>query len=216
MSKRPSSSENDGPQSKKREQEYLDKYCQQPGITPSRLRKTYASCKYCSKIISIASSGQFDISRHCETKGHLKTVELLKAVTSTPSIVNFMPSKSATPNQLAVVIAETMFSELIVKMNLPLSTADIISKTVKSAFPDSQIAASYGCCHGKTKKIVEHLASTIKVTLREKLRADPPPPPPPSLSLSLDVNVTDDINTFDIASILLMLYKHRICLPHHA
>ena len=33
-----------------------------------------------------------------------------------------------------------------------------------------------------------------------------------SLSLSLDVNVTDDINTFDIASILLMLYKHmHVC-----
>ena len=183
MSKRPSSSENDGPQSKKREQEYLDKYCQQPGITPSRLRKTYASCKYCSKIISIASSGQFDISRHCETKGHLKNVELLKAASSTPSIVNFMPSKSATPNQLAVVKAETMFSELIVKMNLPLSTADIISKTVKSAFPDSQIAASYACCRGKTTKIVEHLSSTIKVTLREKLCAGP------SLSLSLSLSL---------------------------
>ena len=63
--------------------------------------------------VMVSYMGQFDISRHCETKGHLKNVELLKAASSTPSIVNFMPSKSATPNQLAVVKAETMFSEMI-------------------------------------------------------------------------------------------------------
>ena len=38
-----------------------------------------------------------------------------------------------------------MFMELIVKMNLPMTTADIITKTVKSAFPDSPIAQKYEC-----------------------------------------------------------------------
>ena len=40
----------------------------------------------------------------------------------------------------SVIKAETMFTEMIVKLNLPLTAADKISRVVKVAFPDSKIA----------------------------------------------------------------------------
>ena len=72
MKRRPVTSIGTGPQKPKklRQQEFLTKYCDIPGIVESSVSKMHARCKYCEVDFSISHSGKFDIDRHCETKSH--------------------------------------------------------------------------------------------------------------------------------------------------
>ena len=84
-----------------------------------------------------------------------------------------MPSQQVSQVEQGVIRAEAMFSELIVKSNLPLTTADIITKTVKSAFPDSKIAQSYSCSRNKTTAIITSMAEDIKVSVKDRMLTGP-------------------------------------------
>ncbi|KAK7098586.1 hypothetical protein V1264_002843 [Littorina saxatilis] len=91
--------------------------------------KSHAHCKYCKSDFSVAHAGKYDIKRHCISKTHLDKVAAKKSAESCQGIMKFIPAKQILPEEKAVVRAEAMFSEMIVKMNLPLSTADVISRT---------------------------------------------------------------------------------------
>lgn len=65
------------------------------------------------------------------------------------------------------------FAELIVKMNLPLSTADVISKTVKNAFPESKTAQNYQCCRKKATAMIHQMSLDIKSTLKARIATGP-------------------------------------------
>ena len=153
-----------------RHQEFLPRYTKEPGIVESDLGKSYAHCRYCRMDFSIARSGQFDISRHCKSKTHAEHVKVKNAAVGSQDITKFMPTQRIMPSEQAVIRAEAMFTELIVKMNLPLSTADVVSKTVKSAFPDSRVAADYQwCCRNKTTAITI-LSNQVCLTVKSQFK----------------------------------------------
>ncbi|KAK7088846.1 hypothetical protein V1264_025046 [Littorina saxatilis] len=81
---------------------------------------------------SVAYAGKYDIERHCSSKTHLDKVATKKSAESCQGIIKFIPTKLILPEEKAVVRAEAMFSEMIVKMNLPLSTACYLTKFIFS------------------------------------------------------------------------------------
>ena len=56
--------------------------------------------------------------------------------------------------RLNITKAEAKFADFIVDLNLPLSAADTITKTMKKALPDSEIARGYKCSRSKTTAMV--------------------------------------------------------------
>ncbi|KAK7093510.1 hypothetical protein V1264_007246 [Littorina saxatilis] len=109
---------------------FLKKFKKEPGIVESTVGNSHAHCKYCrpKSDFSVAYAGKYDIERHCSSKTHLDKVATKKSAESCQGIIKFIPAKLILPEEKAVVRAEAMFSE-IVKMNLPLSTADVISRS---------------------------------------------------------------------------------------
>eukprot|EP00916_Digyalum_oweni_P000838 GHVL01001670.1.p2 GENE.GHVL01001670.1~~GHVL01001670.1.p2 ORF type:complete len:135 (+),score=8.26 GHVL01001670.1:910-1314(+) len=108
---------------------FLEKYKKEPGIVESTVGNSHAHCKYCKSDFSVAYAGKYDIERQCSSKTHLDKVAAKKSAESCQGIIKFIPAKIIPPEEKAVVRAEAMFSEMIVKMNLPLTTADVISRS---------------------------------------------------------------------------------------
>ncbi|KAK7094014.1 hypothetical protein V1264_007690 [Littorina saxatilis] len=123
----------------------------------------------------IAHSGKYDIDRHCLSKSHKDHASAKKAAAGSRTMADFIPTAKVLPEEQAAVRAEAMFVELIVKMNLPLSTADVISKTVKSAFPDSETAQKYQwqCCRKKATAMIHQMSLDIKSTLKARIATGP-------------------------------------------
>jgi hypothetical protein len=140
-------------------QVYLSCYSAIPGIKPSKLSKSHAFCNYCNIDISISHSGRFDITRHC---GKAKHKNFVNAAKSARPITQFLPARTLENNERAVIKAETMMTEVIVNCNMPLSVADVFTKTLKAAFPDSAIAKKYECGRSKTTALVKELARDEK------------------------------------------------------
>lgn len=59
-----------------------------------------------------------------------------------------------------IISAEVKFTAFIVEHNLPLAVADHAGPLFKSMFPDSNIAAKYGCARTKTTAIINNALST--------------------------------------------------------
>ena len=66
-----------------------------------------------------------------------------------------------------------MLTETLVKLNMPLLAADTLKKVVKVTFPDSAIAKNYSCARNKTTEIVNHLATSKKMALKETIPNGP-------------------------------------------
>ncbi|XP_064648741.1 uncharacterized protein LOC135500955 [Lineus longissimus] len=147
-------------------QRFNNKYCDFPGISASDRGKKYARCSYCKSDFSIAHSGSYDIERHQKGKKH---TDMMKAAKNTHNVGDFFHQRNEALD-LQVVKAETIMTEFIVKMNLPLTAADEFTKVVKEAFPDSKIAKLYGCGRSKTTAIVKHMAAEIKDEMKEKMK----------------------------------------------
>jgi hypothetical protein len=112
----------------RRDQCFLSKYKQTPGIVESAKGATFARCEYCDCDFSISHSGTFDIGRHCAGKEHKDRVEIKKSAAGCSKMDHYLISKSVTPGEENVIKAEVLMTEFIVKMNLPLSAADTLSK----------------------------------------------------------------------------------------
>ena len=147
------------------------------GISRSSLGDSYAHCDYCKCDFSIAHSGSFDIQGHLKTKKHTNYLSLArdaKAVNQ-PKLNMFMPSSSSTLSAVDrdIIRAEVMVTESLVKMNASLSSADVFTKVVKAAFPDSKIAQGYSCCRNKTTAIINSMAEKEKDDIKEQLQQSP-------------------------------------------
>ena len=151
------------------DQRYLDKYSKIPGITHSKKGSSFAHCNYCNIDFNISHSGSYDISRHCERKGHKDMERMAK---SNACIRQFLPQPEMELEK-SVIKAETMFTEMIVKLNLPLTAADTISRVVKVAFPDSKIAKKYECGRSKSTALVKQLAHFTRSELVERMKNSP-------------------------------------------
>ena len=158
---------------RKKEQTFLDRYKKIPGIEVSTLGNTFARCVYCKTDVSIAHSGIYDIQRHCRKNIHQQHEAAAKTAAKCASITSFMPSQNVKMEEEPTIRAEVMLTELTVRTNLPLSTADIISRTVKSAFPDSKIVQNYSCCRNKATAIIKCMAAETKDQLRQKISSGP-------------------------------------------
>jgi hypothetical protein len=69
--------------------------------------------------------------------------------------------------------AELMFTEVIIRHNLPLSMSDTASKCFKQMFPDSSIAQKYSCSRTKSRVMVEELARDTQRDVSGKMKAWP-------------------------------------------
>ena len=155
---------------KQYEQKYLDKYSLMPGIKPSLDGPTSAYCSYCRVNFDISHSGQYDIVRHCSNETHN---EYVKKAKGNQSISSMFARDVSTLQDMQVIKAETLFTDFIVDLNLPITAADRITKVVKNAFPDSKIAAKYECGRTKTTALVKCLAEDVEDDIVVKMKSGP-------------------------------------------
>ena len=159
----------DAPVAKKRSQIYLSKYSSFPGIEPSSRGTSHAYCRYCRLDFSISHSGSGDIDKHRASKGHKKVESSAK---NTRPMTVFL-ERSGTAEDRAVIRAEVMFAELATQLNWPITSNDMITKTVKAAFPDSSIAKKYACGRSKATSLVKELANDGKIKITESIATAP-------------------------------------------
>jgi hypothetical protein len=152
----------------KRSQTYLPKYSLFPGILPSSRGESYAYCSYCRSDFLITHSGSGDIDKHRASKGH-KKVEV--SAKNTRPMTGYL-GHGANKDQ-AVIRAEVMFAELATQLNWPIASNDLVTKTVKAAFPDSAIAKKYACGRSKATAIVKELAKDGKLEITDKIATAP-------------------------------------------
>ena len=93
--------------------EYTEKF---EFILRSQRGENYARCTLCSADFSISHSGIFDVSRHVESGKHRSIAE---SKSSNHNIKQFMSSED-----LSVIRAETLWTDYIVKHNLPFASSD--------------------------------------------------------------------------------------------
>ena len=155
-------------------QKYLKKYDSIPGIKSSQKGDGYAYCTYCRKDFSIASSGMFDISRHKSGPSHASCEKKAKENVVMKNFLTLNNNDTTfSTARLNITKEEAMFTDLIVDLNLLLSAADTITKTVKKAFPDSEIARGNECSRSKTIAMVNTMAKIETATLEELLKIRP-------------------------------------------
>ena len=110
----------------------------------------YVFCTVCDDSFSIAHGSGSDICRHVQSakhRGHEKRVQSNKSITNFFSTTSTKRFKSD-GRTVAVTSAEVMLCEIIVEHNLPLATADVLTKAVKLMCPDSHIATGMSLsCH---------------------------------------------------------------------
>lgn len=141
MGKRKSNAEEESPEKKRKKntQKYLKSYTELwPCLLPSRKGVFFVHCSVCVSDFSCMHAGKNDCKRHIESKQH-KDYELLKS--NQKAITTYIAPVSSTSLQLQVTNAEILMCEFICQSNLPLSTADTMTKLIKKMCPDSKIAA---------------------------------------------------------------------------
>ena len=88
-----------------------------------------------------AHGGKSDVRRHVGTKNH---IDIANVKQNSRSMKTFISSPNMTNSEIdlrkAVTKSETIMCQLIVNLNLPLSTADTFTECFKQTFTDSKIA----------------------------------------------------------------------------
>ncbi|GFN92215.1 connexin 27.5 [Plakobranchus ocellatus] len=138
--------------------EFKEDYTKEwPFIKRSRLGEHHSRCEICCSDMKIASGGHSDIQRHTLTPKHMS---LAKCQASTTSLVSMFQPRNETANE--AIMAEVLFTILLVAHNLPLSMADHMGKLFRAMFPDSEIAEQYACARTKTRHIIDVLADDVE------------------------------------------------------
>ena len=110
-------------------------------ICASKKGETFFHCTVCAIDIACAHGGKSDVRRHVGTKNH---IDLAKVKQNCRSMKTFISSPNMTKSEIdlqkAVAKSETIMCQLIVNLNLPLSTADTFTNFFKQMFTDSKIA----------------------------------------------------------------------------
>ena len=140
--KRDLNNNDEGPMPKKSCQGFKDSYQDTWNfICASKKGETFFHCTVCAIDIACAHGGKSDVRRHVGTKNH---IDLAKVKQNCHSMKTFMSSPNMTNSEIdlrkAVTKSETIICQLIVNLNLPLSTADTCTKCFKHMFTDSKIA----------------------------------------------------------------------------
>ena len=133
--------DDEGPMPKKSCQRFKDSYQDIWNfICASKKGETFFHCTVCAIDIACAHGGKSDVRRHVGTKNH---IDLAKVKQNCRSLKTFINSPNMTNSEIdlrkAVTKSETIMCQLIVNLNLPLST-DTFTKCFKQMFTDSKIA----------------------------------------------------------------------------
>lgn len=155
---------------KKYGQKFLERYSDTPGIKPSMRGPSHVHCIYCKHDFSIEHSGKYDIQRHVTSNTHINKA---KAAKSNKSISDMFSQHTMPEAGMQVIKAETLMTDLIVDLNLPITAADRFNKVLKKAFPDSKIAQNYECGRSKTTAIIKCMATHSEDKLVSKMRSGP-------------------------------------------
>jgi hypothetical protein len=132
---------NDCPMPKKLCQRFKDSYQDTWNfICASKKGETFFHCTVCAIDIACSHRGKSDVHRHVGTKNH---IDLAKVKQNCCSMKTFISSPNMTNSEIdlrkAVAKSETIMCQLIVNLNLPLSTADTFTKCFKQMFMNSKI-----------------------------------------------------------------------------
>ena len=72
-----------------------------------------------------------------------------------------------------MIAAEVAMVDLVVELNLPLSTLDKINKVVKKVFKDSDMAKNFQCAGSKDTAIVKEISAKASLSLGERISRQP-------------------------------------------
>ena len=134
-----------------------------------------------------------DVKRHIGGSQHQK---LAKDVAATTSIDTFYVSGGIELEK--VTNAEVLFTGFILEHNLPFECSSRVGPLFRKMFPDSKIAAKYGCAATKTACIINHaIAPSLHSHLLDLLRAEP---------FSLSVDGSSDTGTESMYPLVVKVY----------
>jgi hypothetical protein len=151
----------------------MQKYCSEyavkyPGvIRKSQMDEYHAFCTVCNDDFSVTHGGIGDIERHVKTTKH--TTRTGQGGPSVCKVSDFFTGSK----DLALIRAESLFTDFIIEHNLPIACADHAGSLFKRMFPDSSIASKYGCGRTKTSCIVETLASDDSQRIMKAMQNQP-------------------------------------------
>ena len=143
---------------KKYSSKYLESFHQEwPCIRKSTKGECHAFCTLCSADFSVKAGGKHDVFRHVSKKKHQDFAN------ARSSEMKDIGSYFVKKDDDAVIKAECLFTSCLVEHNIQISASDHASTVFKKMFPDSQIAAKYGCGRTKTSAIINVMALWIFV-----------------------------------------------------
>ncbi|XP_021376724.1 uncharacterized protein LOC110465317 [Mizuhopecten yessoensis] len=131
---------------------------------------TYVHCLTCNVDFMCVHGGRNDCKRHIESASHNQWSKIKKK--SNKDISNMLQTFRS-EKDLIVTNAEVLMCEFISEMNLSLSTAKRMTETLKTMFPDSEIANGMKCGRNKATAIICDLADITKKSLAERMRTAP-------------------------------------------
>ena len=102
---------------------------------------TKAFCKLCFVEINISHGRKHDTEVH---------VASAKQKSNKASAGKTDIAAAMSDNDLQVVHTETLMTQFIAELNLPLTSADTFMKIVKHMFPDSKVTQRFHCGRNKT------------------------------------------------------------------
>lgn len=129
-------------------------------------------CEVCQKKISIANKGRTDLTQHLASQKHSSNVR--SAGSSQKLTKLFVVQKSSL--DLKVLAAEATMAFHAVQHNYSFLSCDCGNKLYKKVFPDSEVAAKFGCARTKTEAIVNEVLAphSVKTCLDEIRELDIP------------------------------------------
>ena len=156
---------------KKRLQQFRKEYTEQfPFIIQGKNDDGSAFCTVCNSEFSIKYGGLNDVMKHI---GGQKHNNLSKQKASMPSLNSFFTPKKNNDKETDVIAAEVAMVDLVVELNLPLSTLDRINTVVKKVFKDSDIAKNFHCARSKGTAIVKEIGAKSTLSLGERISLQP-------------------------------------------
>ena len=157
---------------KKRLQQFRKEYTDQFSfIIKGKNDEGSAFCTVCNSEFSIKYGGLNDITKHV---GGQKHKNLSKQKASMPPLNSFFKTdKKSNDKETDVIAAEVAMVDLVVELNLPLSTLDKINKVVKKVFKDSDIAKNFQCARSKGTAIVKEISAKATLSLGERISRQP-------------------------------------------
>ena len=181
---------------KKRKHSYCSFQCSwsahYPCIQPTS-SKQRATCTICDCSFTIHHQGLLDVKRHIGGSQHQKVA---KDIAATTSIDTCFVRGSTEAEQ--VTNAEILFTGFILEHNVPFECSSHAGPLFRKMFPDSKIAATYGCEATKTACIINHaIAPSLHSYILDLLRAEPS---------SLFVDGSSDTGTESMYPLVVTIY----------